>query len=120
MDIKDKKLIRNAILIFGIVAVLLGAVIVANKVITGNAIKEQQNQLAEYQKWLVENCECLEQNHSVCTLEGFEYNQTRNLCVNYGKKLVTYPGLACSKYDCSGEMKIWNDEIEMWEDIINE
>jgi hypothetical protein len=112
MDANDKKLLRNTILIFGIIVVLLGVVIIVNKVMTANAIKE----LEGYKEFLSENCECLENSIPKCSLEGFEYDKVRNLCVKKDKKLVTYPTLGCSKYDCSGEIKLWNNETLKWED----
>ncbi len=111
MDTNDKKLLRNTILIFGIIVVLLGVVIITNKVMTANAIKELEN----YKQWLSDNCECLEHSISKCSLDGFEYNKTRNFCVNKDKKQVTYPTLGCSQYNCSNEIILWNNETEMWE-----
>ena len=110
MDVKDKKLLRNTILIFGIIVVLLGVVIIVNKVMTTNAIKEQQN----YEVWLRENCNCTKRERPKCFLEGFEYNKLRKLCVNSDKKSVTYPSLSCSEYNCSNEIIIWNNETEIW------
>jgi hypothetical protein len=112
MDAKDKKLLRNTILIFGIVVILLGVVIVVNKVMTANAIKEQEN----YEAWLKNNCNCTEKERPKCSLEGFEYNKIRKLCVNTDKKYITYPSLSCSEYNCSNEIKFWNNETEVWED----
>jgi len=115
MDVNDKKLLRNTILIFGIVVILLGVVIVVNKVMTANVIRE----LEKYNNFLSENCECLENSIPKCTLDGFEYNKARKLCVNEREKSVTYPTLGCFKYDCSGEIKLWNNETLKWEDEIN-
>lgn len=111
MDKNDKKLIRNTALIFVIIVILLGIVIFANKVITTNAIKEQET----YESWLGENCNCTERERPKCSLEGFEYNKTRSFCVNNDKKFITYPSLGCSKYNCSGEIKLWNNITEIWE-----
>jgi hypothetical protein len=59
-------------------------------------------------------CRCLEKNKPVCNLDGFEYNETRKLCVNSERKSVTYPTLSCSRYECSGEIYSFDNEINAW------
>ncbi len=108
MDKDNKKLLRNTILIFGGIVVLLILIVVINKVMTANAIKEQEI----YREWLRDNCNCTERARIKCP-DGFEWNSERHWCIN-GKSL-TSPSLGCSKYDCSGEIKIWNNETEVWE-----
>jgi len=51
-----------------------------------------------------------------CFSEGFEYNQTRDLCVNSEEKQVTNPVLKCSKYKCLEKIYDLNLETELWEE----
>jgi len=113
MKIKNKKLIRNILIVAGIIlAVALILMLIGNKM-KADVIKAQQ-EAENYSKWLSGNCGCLERNKPVCTLDGFEYNSTRNLCVNSAEKKITFSSLGCSKYNCSGEIKLWNNETEKW------
>lgn len=89
MDKNDKKLLRNTLLIFGIVVILLVVVIFANKIMTANVIKYQ----GDYEDWLKDNCNCVDK-----------------------EKKVASPLLECSKYNCSGKINIWNNKTKMWED----
>jgi len=115
---KNKKIIRNIAIAIGItLAVGLILMLIGNKM-NSNAIKSQQ-EAENYQDWLSETCECLAKTRHVCTLNGFEYNATRNLCVNSAEKTVTTSSMRCSEYNCSGEIKLWNNITEIWEDKIN-
>ena len=59
-------------------------------------------------------CRCLERNTHSC-LEGFEYNKTRELCVNSLEKKVTLSILKCSSYECLGQVYNFNSDINGWE-----
>lgn len=114
MDTKDKKLIRNTALIFGIIVVLLVVVIIVNKVMTANVIKEQET----YERWLLNNCDCIEWERIKCP-KRFEWSPERGWCVGLNTETLTLTNkrLACSQYNCSGEIKVWNNETEKWEDF---
>ena len=87
---------------------------IGNK-IKSDIIKENQ-EAQEYQEWLVENCDCLKRERITCPT-GFEMlNQT---CRNEDAGTYTNKLLICSEYNCSGEIKLWNNETEKWEDKIN-
>ncbi|MEJ2267777.1 MAG: hypothetical protein P8X70_01740 [Nanoarchaeota archaeon] len=109
MDKKDKKLLRNAILIFGFTILLLVIAIFVEKVMTANLIKEQE----VYGEWLKDNCNCTEYERIKCP-EGFEWNAERHWCMDEGK--LTNPRMGCSRYDCEGDIKIWNNRKNIWED----
>lgn len=82
----------------------------------GNEMRAQQAQqkadAQNYSEWLAENCHCTAYNIISCPT-GFELqNQT---CMNTLKTAYTSKLLGCSKYNCSGEIKNWNNQTEKWE-----
>lgn len=88
------------------VVVVLIVAINVKKELTANAIKEQLAQ----EKWFLDNCDCMERERLKCP-EGFTLEG--RLCKAEGK--YTNVLLACSKYDCSGEIHLFNLEEEKWE-----
>ena len=116
--LKNKKLIKNIIIVAGIIlAVAFVLMFIGNKM-RADTIRAQQ-EAENYQNRLSETCECLERNKPVCTLNGFEYDSSRKLCVNSVEKTITSPSLGCSKYNCSGEIKLWNNLTQKWENKSN-
>ena len=113
----NKKIIQVVAVISIVLAVALILAFIGSRM-QANAIKEK-HEIELYQDWLSENCNCLERNRHVCISDGFEYNATRNLCVNSAEKTVTYSSFKCSKYDCSGQNVTWNNQNENWEPRIN-
>jgi hypothetical protein len=104
---KINKKIRNIIIIVGVIlAVALILMLIGNKM-RADAIKAEN-----YQDWLFENCNCLAHNHPYCS-EGFKLNGT--LCFNDKTKEYTTRTFGCSEYNCSGEIKVWNNITETWE-----
>jgi hypothetical protein len=103
-----KMKLNKIFLILGIVAVItLLSFIIVNQV-NANAIKEKQD-TENYTEWLASNCKCLERGRVSCPF-GFELkNDTCTYGTYYTNKL-----LDCSKYDCSGEIKSWDDITEKW------
>tara|TARA_Y100000034_G_scaffold46233_1_gene56850 strand:+ start:3040 stop:3330 length:291 start_codon:yes stop_codon:yes gene_type:complete len=89
------KKMRNIILIFVILAIIISVVIFAKNISVANAIKEQ----IVYEESLVENCECIEKERIKC-FEGYELDG--RFCRK--EKKVTNVLRACSKYNCSGEI----------------
>ncbi len=108
--------IKTLVITLVISAVVIASIILIGNRMNANIIKEKY-ETELYQDWLSENCECLERNKPVCLLDGFEYNSTRQICVNSAEKTVTYPTLKCSKYVCSGQNVTWNDKS--WEPKLN-
>ncbi|MEK6913786.1 MAG: hypothetical protein AABW47_03900 [Nanoarchaeota archaeon] len=105
-----KKIFKKAIVILTITLfVAVSLMLVGNKM-KANAIKEQQAE-EDYSAWLADNCKCLERDRIFCS-EGFEIKGS--LCYNEVKKIYTNRLADCSKYDCSGEIKLWNNETGKW------
>lgn len=102
--------IKRILVILGVVIITAGILFVMGSYMEANAIKEKQ-EAEKYNEWLAENCECLKKDRYFCR-EGFELKE--NLCVNEAEKLYTYRLIGCSEYDCSGEIKLWNNETERW------
>lgn len=107
--IKMKKRIRNSILIAGFVFIVALLLIFIGNQINANAIKEKQA-IENYTEWLAETCNCLERNIISCS-ERFELKN--NICTD--GEYITNKLLICSKYNCSGEIKLWNNKTEKWE-----
>jgi|SRR3989338_11398219 len=93
-----------------LVFLLFAGVLIANKIMTTNAIKEQREQEI-LEEWLPENCKCLERNRFLCP-EGFELKE--NICRNDARKLFTNILLACSMYNCSEEIYKFDFDKEKW------
>jgi hypothetical protein len=99
--------------------VMIILILIAGGLILASLISKYNNQ----QKWIAFNdfyseddCNCLERRLPGCSLKGFEYNETRKLCVNSGEKTVTYSILNCSKYKCSGKIYEFNFQAKNWEE----
>lgn len=109
MGNKSKKLIQIMGVIFIItLAVALLLMFIGNQMRT-NAIKE--NQATEnYTEWLANNCNCSARDRILCP-DGFELKN--NVCMN--KNGYTNVLEACSEYNCSGEIKLWDNETGKWE-----
>ena len=104
---KKSKALWAAGFIFGFLILMIVGVQV-NKTMTANAIKEQQ----EYETWLENNCECLENERPKCQ-EGFEL--VNDWCNNETRGVFTYALGGCSKYDCEDGIHVYNLEEEKWE-----
>lgn len=102
------KMIKTLVLIGIITVIAAFGLSLIGKQMTANAIKELQEQV-EYREWLAENCECLEQNRFFCN-KDFLLNGS--WCSN-GKQ-YTNRLKACSMYNCSGEIKEFNFELDKW------
>jgi hypothetical protein len=103
-------------LIVGIILLIVTAGFLVNKKITADAIRERieaENYLSE----LAENCDCLVRERYYCPLEDFELRGI--VCVGKVTGVVTPRVLGCSEYNCSGEIKVWNNQTEKWEDKLN-
>ncbi len=110
MRMKNKKIINIAIIAGAILAVGLILMLIGNRM-EANAIKEEQ-EAEDYLNLLSETCTCLEHDRIYCP-DGFELKGA--LCYNAYEKEYTARILGCSQYDCSGEIKLWNNETETWE-----
>jgi hypothetical protein len=109
------KKINKIFLIVGItLAVALLLMTIGNKM-KADAIKEKQD-AENYNEWLAENCNCLVKEKITCPT-GFEILD--KLCYNSAKGIYTSRVIKCSEYNCSGEIKIWNNETGKWEDKVN-
>ncbi|MEK6898067.1 MAG: hypothetical protein AABX28_01780 [Nanoarchaeota archaeon] len=106
------KIARN--LIIALVVIALAAAIVVysmNKITIANTIKEQKEQEV-YAEWLIDNCDCIEKDKIKCS-DGFKLEG--NLCRNETLKVFTNVLKACSKYECDGEIKVYNNKTGIWE-----
>lgn len=105
-----KKILKQIIVIAGVVLITAFLLMAIGNKMRADAIKEQHAE-ENYSSWLAENCKCLERNIIFCP-EGFILkNQS---CVNEQEKTFTNKLAGCSKYDCSGEIKLWNNETNKW------
>jgi hypothetical protein len=111
MEKLQMKNLKKIALILGMVLIIAFLLMVAGDKIKANMIK-QNNEAQAYETWLAENCKCLERNRFGC-MEG--YVLLNKSCVNEQAKTFTNILLGCSKYDCLGEIKLWNNETEKWE-----
>ena len=89
-----------------LLVVLISVTINVKKVMVANTIKEQ----IVYEEWLVDNCDCFERERLKCS-EGFEL--VGRICK--AKGTYTNVLLGCSKYNCSGEIHLFNLEEEKWQ-----
>src|SRR3989344_3005518 len=113
---KDKKklmlIVGMAVIALAVLTALIGFLVSSG---LSNQNQSSQEGLALDDFYSSEQCRCLEKNRPLCNLEGFEYNKTRDLCVNYAEKKVTYPTLACSSYECIGVNYQYNFDDKTWE-----
>ena len=94
---------------------LVSGVLISNK-IQGDAIKAQQESEA-YFDWLHDNCDCLARERYYCLQDNFEVEG--DYCVGQKTGVVTTRVFGCSEYNCSGEIKLWNNQALNWEDKTN-
>ena len=104
-NLKKTALILGMVLITAFLLMLIGDKIKANMV-------KEDNEAQAYETWLTQNCNCLERTKFGC-VEG--YVLLNRSCVNEQTKSFTNVLLGCSKYDCSGEIELWNNETNKWE-----
>jgi hypothetical protein len=109
------KNLKNVILIAGITLIVAFLMMLIGNKIEENIIKEIQEAEA-YEEWLAENCDCVLKERVKCP-EGFQLRE--QTCFNEKENSVTSRLLACSEYNCLGEIKLWNNETSKWEDKIN-
>lgn len=110
----NKKL-QKIISIAGIAVIIMSLLMVVGNKMRANAVKEKQ-EAEKYSEWLSENCNCTKHERFFCK-EGFVLNES--YCINEDANEITNKLMGCSEYDCSGEIKSWNNETGKWEDKIN-
>ena len=117
-EMRNKKNMKKIIFIVGISAVALIALTVLIAFLVANNLSNSSSQkgLSLDDFYSADDCRCIERKMPACKLEGFEYNETRNLCVNSANKTVTYPTLSCSKYECLGVNYQYNFDDKIWEE----
>jgi len=104
--------LKKIALVIGMVLITAFVLMMIGDKIKSNVIKEQQLQ-ENYSTWLAQNCKCLERNIIFCQT-GFTLKN--EVCINESAKTYTSVLLSCSEYNCSGEIKSWNNETNKWED----
>jgi len=109
---KQNMKIRKGILVIGIIVAVTLLVMLIGNWTRANMIKEKK-EMEKYQDWLAKNCECLKKEKYSC-IKGSEI--IGSYCVNKTRKDYSPRLKGCSEYNCSGEIKIWNNETEKWED----
>ena len=112
MNKKNKKII----LAVGIILLIAISGFLFYKKITADAIREKM-EADNYLSDLADNCDCLVRERYYCLQEDFELEGI--YCVGQKTGVVTSRVLGCSQYNCSGEIKIWNNETWKWEEKIN-
>ncbi len=97
------------IIVLGILILLIIVFLTIKATITANLIKQQEEQekqkqkeMSNYKDWLVENCKCIEQNITLCPKN---YKLVGSVCRNETLKTFTNQLLACSKYNCTEEIR---------------
>jgi hypothetical protein len=108
---KNKKIF----LVVGIILLIVISGFLINKKITADAIREKQ-EAENYLSKLADNCDCLARERYYCLLEDFELEG--DYCIGKKTGVATMRVLGCSEYNCSGEIKIWNNQTLKWEDKI--
>ena len=107
---ENKKTILAVALVIGIVVVVAVLLMLIGNKMRENSLNEKK-EAEKYNNWLAENCECLEKNKIFCPGD-FELNGS--FCVLGDESTSRLIG--CSLYNCSGEIKTWNNVSEVWED----
>jgi hypothetical protein len=115
MKNKINKKTKKIFLIVGIILLIAISGFLINKKITADAIREKM-EAENYLSELSENCDCLTRERYYCLQEGFEVEG--NYCIGQTTGVATMRILGCSEYNCSGEIKIWNNQSLKWEDKI--
>src|SRR3989344_4565505 len=111
---KEKNQNRNLIIASVIVLLVLASSFaigfyVPHKTATGNIV---QKTAPDYPQGYDENaCRCLERNRAKCN-NGFEVKGS--FCVNETLKTYTSQLKACSKYECSGTVYMFNQNKQIW------
>ncbi len=108
---KDKNNFRKVILIWSLIAVFIILLVIINSQIQSNVINEQQD-LEKYSEWLGENCNCLKWGRIFCPGGFVLKNDT---CRNEKEVTRTSRFIGCSEYNCSGEIKLFNNKTMKWE-----
>jgi hypothetical protein len=108
-----KKIVRNTMITVGIIlafAILL--IIIGNgNPMKANVIKNQQEE-DNYSQWLVNNCDCVTYGKILCP-DGFNLEENNTICIS--KTAYTSTILGCSEYNCSGQIKLWDNVTETWQ-----
>jgi len=99
---------RNLIFIILVILLICGCLIALYTIINNNLQKEQ-SETADYTQWLSEHCVCMEENLIYCPLG---YDLVGKLCLN---KTISTPTLkGCSKYNCAGQIKLFDVRTQKW------
>jgi hypothetical protein len=93
-----------------VIIVLIAVLLIAVETIISLNITNKQKQTADYTLWLSKNCVCLEENLLSCP-EGFKL--VGKLCLQ--KENITPTLKSCSKYDCSGKIKLFDVDSQKWQ-----
>jgi len=112
MNKKTKKIIFA----IGIILLIVLSVFLIRNKIQADVIREKM-EAENYLSELSENCDCLARERYYCLQEGFEIKG--DYCVGQTTGVATMRILGCSEYNCSGEIKIWNNQSLKWEEKIN-
>lgn len=115
---KDKlKIKKSSFFVVGVVIVLA---VVAIALIHSSESKTSSSGHTVYENgpdypdnYSSDACRCLERTRPTC-LEGFYYNETRQLCVNPVEKTVTFTTLRCSLFECSGVEYRFDNTNKEW------
>jgi hypothetical protein len=99
----------NLLLIFSIILLISLLLIIVETIISMNVTRQQKETL-DYSLWLSKNCICLEDNLISCPA-GFKL--IGKLCLD--KENSTTPIVGCSKYNCSGEIKLFDVNLQKWQ-----
>ena len=94
-----------------IIVILLASAIFINKVKTGNAIREVEEQKT-LESMFSDNCKCVEKERVGCS-SGFELKG--GICKNETLKIFTNVLKGCSEYECSGGNYVFNSIKQIWE-----
>jgi hypothetical protein len=106
------KNLNKIALIIGMVLITAFVLMMIGDKIKANVIK-QNDEMQAYETWMAQNCNCLKRDISICPIGFTMINQT---CMGEFQKGYTNNLLVCSQYNCSGEIKSWNNETNKWED----
>ena len=110
MNKKIAGMTKKIALIIGMILITAFLMMMIGDKIKANIIKDNQ-EVQAYQEWLDENCQCINHEKIMCP-SGFELkNQS---CINEQENTYTNLLAGCSEYNCSGEIKLWNNETGKW------
>ena len=94
-----------------IIVILLASAIFINKVKTGNAIREAEEQKT-LESTFSDDCKCLASERIKCS-SGFELKG--GICKNETLKIFTNILKGCSEYKCSEGDYMFNSTTQKWE-----